>query len=121
MVLGGIFSEVIDLPKDSLIGAILFYIGLGRKNVVDDYMSEYYSNKGYNGFEYAYANPSILKDIQAAGRVIRSEEDKGVIVFCEKRYLSNPYFDVLSSLYNNLDIAENISDLDSLIGKFWKK
>ena len=121
LVLGGIFSEGIDLPKDRLIGAILFSIGLGRKNVVDDYMSEYYSNKGYNGFEYAYANPAILKDIQAAGRVIRSEEDKGVIVFCENRYLSNPYFDVLSSLYNNLDIAENISDLDSLIGKFWKK
>lgn len=86
-VLGGIFGEGIDLKNDSLIGAII--IGTGLPQVCDEreIIKDYFDNRNENGFDYAYRYPGMNKVLQAAGRVIRTAEDIGVIALLDDRFL----------------------------------
>ena len=85
-VLGGIFSEGIDFYSDKLIGAIVVGVGIPQISFERDLIKEHFESEEINGYEYAYVNPGITKIIQAAGRVIRSETDKGIIVFIDDRF-----------------------------------
>lgn len=86
-VMGGIFSEGIDLKGDSLIGTIIVGTGLPMVNPERDILKNKYDEDDANGFDYAYRFPGMNKVLQAAGRVIRTEEDKGVIVLLDERFL----------------------------------
>jgi len=88
-VIGGIFSEGIDLRGDKLIGTIIVGTGLPMVNPERDILKNKYDEDDANGFDYAYRYPGINKVMQAAGRVIRTEEDKGVIVLLDERFLQN--------------------------------
>lgn len=90
-VLGGLFSEGIDLKNDRLIGAIIIGVGLPQICAERDYIREYFQLKNNHGYEYAYVYPGMNKVLQAAGRVIRSETDKGVIVLIDDRFCSAAY------------------------------
>lgn len=90
-VIGGIFSEGIDLPGEKLIGAIVVGVGFPKINIENDIIKDYY---GENGFDYAYVYPGINKIMQAVGRVIRTEEDKGRVLLIDDRY-SNPKYKTL--------------------------
>ncbi len=85
-VLGGIFSEGIDLRADSLIGAVI--VGTGIPQVCNErqILKEYFEEKGYDGFDYAYRFPGMNKVLQAAGRVIRTEEDRGIVLLLDDRF-----------------------------------
>ena len=85
MVLGGIFSEGIDLRGESLIGAAIVGVGYPQVSYERDLIKEYFS-KDNLGFEYAYIYPGMNRVLQAAGRVIRSEKDKGIILLMDLRY-----------------------------------
>jgi len=85
-VMGGKASEGIDLPGDYLLGAIIVGIPLAKMELFTKARIEYYEKKYNKGWAYAYIQPSIQKAIQSAGRVIRSETDKGVVVFLDERY-----------------------------------
>ena len=75
-VIGGIFSEGIDLTGESLIGALIVGTGLSQVNAQDDLLRSYFDEKGKKGYDYAYRYPGINKVFQAAGRVIRTTEDE---------------------------------------------
>lgn len=85
-ILGGLFGEGVDLVGDSLIGVIVVGVGLPGISLEGDLIKKYYSSKGLNGFDYSYTFPGINKVLQAVGRVIRSEEDKGVAVLIDNRF-----------------------------------
>lgn len=91
-VIGGVFSEGIDLPGKRLIGCIIVGVGFPRISNEGDIIRNYYED---NGFDYAYIYPGINKIMQAAGRVIRTEEDKGRILLIDDRYLTIKYKSLL--------------------------
>lgn len=87
-VLGGMFSEGIDLPGEELIGTIIVGVGYPKICMENNIIKEFYSE---NGFDYAYIYPGINKVEQGAGRVIRTENDKGRILLIDDRYASDKY------------------------------
>lgn len=90
-VLGGMFSEGIDLKGDLLIGTILIGVGLPQINPQQELLKEHFQKEKKMGYAYAYQFPGMNKILQAAGRVIRSVHDKGVIVFIDERFTTPPY------------------------------
>ncbi len=90
-VMGGIFSEGIDLKKDSLIGAIIVGTGLPQVCNEREILKAYFDEMGQNGFDYAYRYPGMNKVLQAAGRVIRTAEDVGIVALLDDRFLSPAY------------------------------
>ncbi|NLB91012.1 MAG: ATP-dependent DNA helicase [Clostridiales bacterium] len=90
-VMGGIFSEGIDLPGEQLIGAIVVGVGLPMVSLTQETLRTHFSRRFGNGFAYAYRYPGMQKVLQAAGRVIRHEEDWGVVVLIDQRYFQKEY------------------------------
>ena len=120
-VLGGIFSEGIDFYSDKLIGAIVVGVGIPQISFERDLIKEHFESEEINGYEYAYVNPGITKIIQAAGRVIRSENDKGIIVFIDDRFTQYKYRNILKKQYKNNEFVNNERQIDYLLEQFWKK
>ena len=85
-VLGGVFSEGIDLIGDQLIGAVIVGVGLPQICFERDIIREYFQAKNNLGYEYAYMYPGMNKVLQAAGRVIRSERDRGALLLIDERF-----------------------------------
>ena len=83
-VLGGIFSEGIDLKEDSLIGALIVGTGLPQVCTEREIIRGYFEENGENGFDYAYRYPGMNKVLQAAGRVIRTADDVGIVAQCRR-------------------------------------
>ena len=90
-VLGGIFSEGIDLKGDRLNGVVIVGVGLPQPGLEQDMMKEFYEENGKNGFDYAYVYPGLNKVFQSGGRLIRSEGDTGVLRLIDDRYLTPKY------------------------------
>ena len=120
-VLGGIFSEGIDFYSDKLIGAIVVGVGLPQISFERDLIKEHFDSEDINGFDYDYVNPGITKIIQAAGRVIRSENDKGIIVFIDDRFKQFKYRNILQKQYKNNQYVTNERQIEFLLEQFWKK
>lgn len=91
-VLGGVFSEGIDLKGDSLIGAAIVSVGLPQLSPERDLMKRHMAKEEGAGFEYAYMYPGLCKVLQAAGRVIRTESDAGVILLLDERFSQQRYY-----------------------------
>ena len=114
LVLGGAFGEGIDLISDRLIGVVVIGIGLPKINYESDLTAEYYSLKGYKGYDYAYTNPGMNKVMQAVGRVIRSETDRGSALLIDERYIHHNYKNLFRSEWNDYEVAlypEEIEDI----------
>ncbi len=90
-VLGGIFSEGIDLKEERLIGSIIVGTGLPQVCFERELLKAHFEEEGEDGFDYAYRFPGINKVLQAAGRVIRTEKDRGIIALLDERFLQNNY------------------------------
>lgn len=118
-VMGGVFSEGIDLTGDKLIGAAIVGVGLPmicfERNIVKDY----FDSKLGEGFEYAYVYPGMNKILQAAGRVIRSEEDKGVVILIDDRYTTQRYKELFPREWMDYRKVWNRSQIGDLMNKFW--
>ena len=91
-VVGGMFSEGVDLPGKRLIGAVIVGVGFPKISIENDIIANYFAERG---FDYAYLYPGMNKVLQSAGRVIRTEKDKGSILLVDSRYLSKKYKDML--------------------------
>jgi DNA excision repair protein ERCC-2 len=85
-VLGGSFGEGIDLPGDRLIGAFIATLGLPQMNPVNDQIMQRMSATFGAGYDYTYLYPGIQKVVQAAGRVIRTQSDRGVVYLIDDRF-----------------------------------
>ena len=90
-VLGGIFSEGIDLTNEKLIGTLIIGTGLPQVCNEREILKSYFDQKGLYGFDYAYRYPGMNKVLQAAGRVIRTEKDRGVIALLDERFNYSQY------------------------------
>ncbi len=88
-VLGGIFGESIDLPGETLVGVVVVGTGLPRTSSEREVIRDHFDAKGGKGFAYAYTYPGMIKVLQAAGRLIRTEEDRGVILLLDDRFLED--------------------------------
>ena len=96
-VMGGSFSEGVDLPGEKLIGAVIVGVGYPKISLERELIKEYYNSDG-DAFSYIY--PGMNKVMQAVGRVIRTEEDKGRLLLIDDRYLSRAYSELLPSQWN---------------------
>lgn len=121
LVLGGAFGEGIDLISDRLIGAIVIGIGLPRINFESDLIASYYSSLGYKGHDYAYTNPGMNKVMQAVGRVIRSENDKGAALLIDERYMYRNYQAMFRSEWSNYEVGLSSEDISNSIEKFFNE
>lgn len=107
VVLGGVFSEGIDLVGKRLIGAAVVSVGLPGISIERNLLKNYYDEKENTGFEYAYIYPGMNKVSQAAGRVIRDKEDKGSVLLLDDRFLKNPYRGLLPKSWNKITVLNN--------------
>lgn len=105
-VLGGIFSEGVDLRGDRLNGVAVVGIGLAPRSFEKELIKDYFNQKGRNGYDYAYVYPGMNKVLQAGGRLIRSEEDHGSIQLVDDRFLSRKYLQLLPDDWGNYRILK---------------
>ncbi len=119
-VLGGIFGEGIDLKNDSLIGAIIVGTGLPMVCNEREILKRYFDKDGDNGFDYAYKYPGMNKVLQAAGRVIRTEEDVGVIALLDDRFLSGAYLKMFPREWDNYERV-SLTQIEEAVDNFWEK
>lgn len=117
-VMGGIFSEGIDLVGEKLIGALVIGVGMPMISFERNIIRDYFNHIGENGFEYAYTYPGMNKVLQAAGRVIRSQDDKGTVLLIDSRYRTNKYKHLFPSEWRNHNIV-NENNLSQSLKKFW--
>ncbi|MDF2884152.1 MAG: ATP-dependent helicase [Clostridiaceae bacterium] len=118
-VLGGIFSEGIDLKFDKLIGAIIIGVGLPQICVERDIIKNYFHDKNNLGYEYSYIYPGMNKVLQAGGRVIRTEKDKGIILLIDERYNTYVYKKLLPQEWFPNYTVENHEALSNCLNDFW--
>lgn len=121
VVLGGVFSEGIELSKNALQGVCIVSVGLPGLDFSNDELKEHYSKKGLDGYNYAYVYPGFNKIVQAAGRVIRDFSDKGVIALIDTRYHYKQYLDLLKPVFPNCNVVKSYADINYLVNEFWEK
>ena len=118
-IMGGIFSEGIDLLGEKLIGAILVGTGLPQLGNEREILRSFYSENGENGFDYAYRYPGMNKVLQAAGRVIRTREDHGVILLLDERFRQREYSNLFPVEWNDRKTC-TLSNVEAQLQKFWE-
>lgn len=117
-VMGGIFSEGIDLIGDKLIGAVIVGTGIPQVNNEREILKQYYDQNGKNGFDYAYRFPGMNKVLQSAGRVIRTTEDEGIILLLDERFLNREYLSLFPREWSSFQTT-SLSRIESQIDQFW--
>ena len=103
-VLGGVFSEGVDLKGDRLNGVVVIGVGLPQLCYERNLIKDHFNRKEKNGYDYAYVYPGMNKVLQAGGRLIRSEEDHGTIVLVDDRFLHQQYQSLLPPEWRNFTI-----------------
>lgn len=117
-IMGGIFGEGIDLKNDSLIGAIIVGTGLPQVCHEREILKNFFDEAGDNGFDYAYRYPGMNKVLQAAGRVIRTAEDVGVVTLLDERFLTNSYQKMFPREWEHFEVV-NVDGVGSRAERFW--
>lgn len=119
-VLGGIFSEGIDLKEDLLIGVLIVGTGLPQICNQREILKEYYQEENGQGFDYAYQYPGMNKVLQAAGRVIRTASDRGIIGLLDDRFLRSDYRLLFPREWSQYEV-HTLDSLPGALEAFWKK
>ena len=117
-VLGGIFAEGIDLTDDRLVGAFIVGTGLPMINPESEIAREYFNSRGRDGFAYAYLYPGMNKVLQAAGRVIRKETDRGIILLLDERFSQAQYRSIFPLEWNDCALT-TAQDAAAQAAAFW--
>ncbi|MBF2347414.1 ATP-dependent DNA helicase [Listeria seeligeri] len=119
-VLGGVFSEGIDLRGERLIGAAIVGVGLAQLNPESDLIKDYYNETIGQGFDYAYQLPGMNKVLQAVGRVIRGESDRGVVLLIDERFSASRYRALFPAHWNHAKIVKNTEEITEQVTEFWR-
>ena len=117
-VLGGIFSEGIDLKEDLLIGVLIVGTGLPQICNQREILKEYYQEENGQGFDYAYQYPGMNKVLQAAGRVIRTASDRGIIGLLDDRFLRSDYRQLFPREWSQYEV-HTLDSLPGALEAFW--
>jgi DNA excision repair protein ERCC-2 len=120
-VMGGVFGEGIDLIGDRLSGVAIIGPGLPGIGQQRELIKEYFDHQQQgNGFRFAYQYPGINKVLQAAGRVIRAETDKGVVLLIDERFLNYSYNYLLPAAWQPVQI-DSVVQMETVLQAFWRK
>ena len=121
-VMGGIFGEGIDLVGDRLIGCAVVGVGLPQVNPQQEILRRYYDDPEHGGcgFAYAYRYPGMNKVLQAAGRVIRTPQDKGVVLLIDDRFAHPDYRRLMPPHWGHLQYLSGTDALQNALHDFWK-
>jgi DNA excision repair protein ERCC-2 len=120
-VQGGVFAEGVDYPGDMLIGALIVGPALPGWDLERELLREYYEQKFGNGFDYAYTYPAMARVVQAAGRVIRSQNDSGLIVLMDRRFTMTAYTQTMPKDWFEHSVSELVSNsVVNDISTFWQ-
>ena len=119
-VLGGIFSEGIDLTNEKLIGTLIIGTGLPQVCNEREILKSYFDQKGLYGFDYAYRYPGMNKVLQAAGRVIRTEDDRGVILLLDERFQREKGKEIFPKEWADCERCR-LDIVEEKIRLFWEK
>lgn len=117
-VMGGIFSEGIDLKEEKLIGSIIVGTGLPGIGTERELLKAKFDAQGKKGFDYAYRFPGMNKVMQAAGRVIRTAKDIGVVVLLDERFAQREYTELYPREWNNLQYT-SLERIEEQLKEFW--
>lgn len=117
-VMGGIFGEGIDLKEELLIGAIVVGTGLPQVGQEREILRQYFETHSGEGFDYAYRYPGMNKVLQAAGRVIRTKEDRGVIALLDERFLQWEYRRLFPREWKEYTVCSHES-VSNVLKNFW--
>ncbi len=120
-VMGGVFSESVDLTGDRLIGTVVIGVGLPYPTPEREACREYYDERCDAGKEYAYLYPGMNRVLQASGRVIRTENDRGVLVLIDDRLCEPFYRDMIPPHLRHLRFAGTTEALSAYLTRFWGK
>ena len=118
-VLGGVFSEGIDLKKNRLIGSIIVSVGLPQISKEQEELKNYFDEKNQQGFYYIYQLPGFNKIMQAAGRVIRTEEDRGVIMLIDQRFSRKDYMQLYPTHWSKGVVVHDLNSMLNQLKQFW--
>ncbi len=118
-VMGGIFSEGIDLTGDQLIGALIVGTGLPQVCVERELLKQHFDKQEFRGFDYAYLYPGMNKVLQSAGRVIRDDEDEGVVLLLDERFSDGRYQEVFPREWKDHGQCK-VENVMGLIKNFWE-
>lgn len=121
LVLGGIFSEGVDLKGDRLIGSMVISVGMPGVSDERNLIKSHFDKRGQNGFDYSYTYPGLNKIFQAAGRLIRDEKDRGIIYLIDDRFLWNKYRRLYPRHWSDIRKIESVEELKTEIKNFWNK
>ncbi|MBF2536950.1 ATP-dependent DNA helicase [Listeria marthii] len=119
-VLGGVFSEGIDLRGERLVGAAIVGVGLAQLNHESDLIKDYYNKTLGRGFDYAYQIPGMNKVLQAVGRVIRGESDRGVVLLIEERFSADRYRALFPAHWNHAKTVKSTTEISQEVNGFWR-
>ena len=119
-VLGGIFSEGINLTNEKLIGTLIIGTGLPQVCNEREILKNYFDQKGLYGFDYAYRYPGMNKVLQAAGRVIRTEDDRGVILLLDERFQREKGKEIFPKEWADCERCR-LDIVEEKIRLFWEK
>ena len=119
-VMGGVFSEGIDLTEEKLIGAIIIGVGLPQIGNEREVMKRYFDETGRDGFAFSYLYPGMNKVIQSAGRVIRTKNDEGVIALLDERFVRGEYKMTFPREWSDGKVC-NQQSVERLLDDFWQK
>ena len=117
-VMGGIFGEGIDLKNDSLIGAVIVGTGIPQVCNEREILKKYFDGWGENGFDYAYRYPGMNKVLQAAGRVIRTVDDFGIVALLDERFLSPAYQRLFPREWRDRAVV-TVDQIGRKVERFW--
>lgn len=117
-VMGGIFGEGIDLVGDRLIGAVIVGVGLPQLCVERDLIRDYFQARNGAGFDYAYTFPGMNRVLQAIGRVIRSETDRGVVLLIDARFVEARYRRLFPRRWQPARVR-SVREIQETLGRYW--
>lgn len=119
-VMGGIFGESIDLIGDMLSGVLIVGVGIPALSPFNNVLRSHYDVAFQNGFDYAYTYPGLNKVIQAVGRVIRTETDRGVAILFDDRFTTRKYLSLYPDNWSHLEVCNKLTDLEDMLDDFWE-
>ena len=120
-VMGGIFGEGIDLVGERLIGVVIVGVGVPQIGLERDLIKQYFDEQNGSGFAYAYQYPGFNRVLQATGRVIRTETDRGVIILIDDRFTHTRYRQLFPSHWRGFQIVQNTGEMKEKLTRFWSQ
>lgn len=121
LVIGGSFGEGVDLPDDRLIGVAVIGVGLPQVGFETETLRTFFDKKNGQGFAFAYRNPGINKVMQAVGRLIRSERDRGIALLLDDRYTKEGYSAILKKRYPSYEIVTRPEEIQEAEKAFYNE